>query len=60
MLYVSTVKYMVVHDGHELGSIIPKRGLRHGDPLSLYLFIICAEGLSSILQNYVSEAYPWV
>ena len=28
MMCVTTVDYMVVHDGQEMGSIIPRRGLR--------------------------------
>uniref|UniRef100_A0A803PCZ5 Reverse transcriptase domain-containing protein n=1 Tax=Cannabis sativa TaxID=3483 RepID=A0A803PCZ5_CANSA len=49
---VSTARYNVIHDGHYIGPINPTRGIRQGNPLSTYLFIICAEGLSSLIQQY--------
>ncbi|XP_073137676.1 uncharacterized protein [Henckelia pumila] len=55
MLCVSYVRYMVIHNNHEIGLIIPHRGLRQGDPLSPYLFLICTEGLSSLLQTEVHK-----
>ncbi|XP_030505125.2 uncharacterized protein LOC115720103 [Cannabis sativa] len=58
MTCVSTAKYKIIHDAYEFGPIYPSRGIRQGDPLSLYLFIICAEGLSSLLYKY--ERNGWI
>ncbi|XP_019170536.1 PREDICTED: uncharacterized protein LOC109166101 [Ipomoea nil] len=51
MLCVTTVSYNFMINGSRNTPITPTRGLRQGDPLSPYLFIICAEGLSVLLQR---------
>lgn len=48
---VSTVEYYILDEGEELGPIIPHRGLRQGDPLSPYLFILVMEGLSAMINK---------
>ena len=48
---ITTVQYSILLDGVPKGYIIPSRGLRQGDPLSPYLFLLCAEGLSALLQK---------
>lgn len=51
MQTVTSVSYKIVHGQHIMGHIIPSRGVRQGDPLSPYLFIICAEGLSAMIKK---------
>ena len=55
MKCVSPVTYAVCINGIPCGEIKPTRGLRQGDPLSPYLFILRAEGLSALLHKAVQN-----
>lgn len=55
MTCVSSVTYQVLINGQAYGSIKPTRGIRQGDPLSLYLFIICTELLVKMLKKAEAE-----
>lgn len=51
MMCMTTVSYSVLINGETKGKITPSRGLQQGDPISPYLFLICAEGLSAMLKK---------
>ncbi|CAA7023512.1 unnamed protein product [Microthlaspi erraticum] len=48
---VSTVKYSyLINDGAH-AAVTPQRGIRQGDPLSPYIFILCGEVLSGLCRR---------
>ena len=51
MMCVTTVSYSVLINGEPKGKITPSRELRQGDPISPYLFLLCAEGLSAMIKK---------
>lgn len=59
MLYLETVDYFVdyfvIVNSYMVGSITLRRGLGQSDPLSLYFFVICVEGLSTLIRYRPKE-----
>ena len=52
---ISTVSYSILVNGEPSSLIVPSRGIRQGDPLSPYLFILCTEGLHGLLAKATED-----
>lgn len=55
MACVTSVRYSVRFNSVESEIFSPSRGLRQGDPLSPYLFLMVAEGLSCMIRKRKKE-----
>lgn len=51
MQCISTVQYAFLLNNEVVGNVVPQRGIRQGDPLSPYIFILCAEVLSGLCKK---------
>ena len=51
---VKTVTYSILVNGEPQRMIQPTRGIRQGDPLSPFLFLLCIEGLHGIINKAAS------
>jgi hypothetical protein len=51
MTMISSVSFSVLFNGSPLDEFRPSRGIRQGDPISEYLFLIAAEGLLGLLKQ---------
>jgi hypothetical protein len=52
---ISSISFVVILNGNPCPSFSPNRGLHQGDPLSPYLFMLCAKVFSGLLIKAQEE-----
>ena len=56
MRLVSSVSFAVLFNGECLETLNPSRGIRQGDSISPYLFVLAAKGLSCLLKSRMQSS----
>jgi len=57
MACITTVSYSIRFNGEQLPYFIPTRGIRQGDPLSPYIFILMANALSTVIKQAINMGH---
>ena len=55
MKCISTPSLNVLWNGNRIEEFNPSRGVRQGDPLSLFIFVLSIEKLSYIISDFVEN-----
>ncbi|XP_021773155.1 uncharacterized protein LOC110737090 [Chenopodium quinoa] len=55
MSCISTPRISVLWNGEITKEFVPSRGIRQGDPMSSYIFVLCLERLSNMIEASVNE-----
>ena len=55
MMCVTSVSYSLLINREPLENIVPTRGIRQGDPISPYLFLLCSEGLHALFEKAAND-----
>ncbi|KAL5765667.1 hypothetical protein ACOSP7_016284 [Xanthoceras sorbifolium] len=56
MFCIRSVRYKMVLNGKITDAFKPRCGLRQGDPISPYVFVLCMEKLSHLIVDSVSKS----
>ena len=51
MMCITSVSYSLLINGEPTEKIVPLRGIRQGNPISPYLFLLCSEGLHALIEK---------
>ena len=57
--YIGMMNYHLLINEAQTGTITPQRGLRQGDPLSPYIFILCQNIVFSFPWSWILKEFSW-
>ncbi|XP_061350333.1 uncharacterized protein LOC133295506 [Gastrolobium bilobum] len=55
MQCITSTELEILWNGSKAGSILPSRGLRQGDPISPYIFVLCMEKLTHLISDAIAR-----